>query len=194
MSADLERIGDEGKHIADAVRRIVPSEVGSELKGVLRQIIDEIKQMISETTACLSRLDHISALEIIAHDKVINKGYAEIYAEMVELMKQQPAKIDSALEIIWTARSIERIGDHCRNIAEAVIFVVKGIDVRHPPSSGSGSTAVKLPETSAASSPATATTEGADAPAEPEVEGSSAESEEGGDPEKPAEGDAPAKT
>ncbi|MCA8836385.1 MAG: phosphate signaling complex protein PhoU [Proteobacteria bacterium] len=129
---DLERIGDESKRIAIAVPRVVSSEHGAGFKGSLRQIIDEIKLMINETTACLSRLDHLSALEIIAHDRVINNDYDEIYADMVSLMKTSPDKIDSALDVIWTARSIERIGDHCRNIAESVIYVVEGRDVRHP--------------------------------------------------------------
>ena len=128
---DIERMGDETKKIARYVSQILSSDYSVQYKENLRQLAEDIKTMVRETTTCLSQMNETSAKQIIIHDKLINKSYDEICKLIIQIMKETPEHIETLLDVIWTARSIERIGDHCRNIAESVIFIVEGKDIRH---------------------------------------------------------------
>ena len=73
----------------------------------------------------------IAAAEVIGHDEEIDAAFAAIMRQLISYMMEDPRTISAALEIVFIAKSIERIGDHAKNIAEAVVQVVKGKDVRH---------------------------------------------------------------
>ncbi len=129
---DLERIGDEVKKIAykssqargsDSLRRVRFYDVvraARHAQKMLRMALD-----------ALARLDAASAAEIVDLDDEIDAAFSAIMRQLISYMMEDARTITPALEIIFIAKSIERIGDHAKNVAEAVVQVVKGKDVRH---------------------------------------------------------------
>jgi phosphate transport system protein len=132
---DLERIGDEVKKIAKGARKIYEQGMGARLAQVteLRFVGARVLAMLHDVIDAFVRVDAESALAIIARDKEIDESFRSIVRQMVTFMMEDPRTISTALDVIFIARSIERIGDHCKNIARDVIFVAKGEDVRHTP-------------------------------------------------------------
>ena len=132
---DLERIGDEVKKIAKGARKIYEQGMGARLAQVteLRFVGARVLAMLHDVIDAFVRVDAESALAIIARDKEIDESFRSIVRQMVTFMMEDPRTISTALDVIFIARSIERIGDHCKNIARDVIFVAKGEDVRHMP-------------------------------------------------------------
>jgi len=132
---DLERIGDEVKKIAKGARKIYEQGMGAHLPRVteLRFVGARVLAMLHDVIDAFVRVDAESALAIIARDKEIDESFRSIVRQMVTFMMEDPRTISTALDVIFIARSIERIGDHCKNIARDVIFVAKGEDVRHMP-------------------------------------------------------------
>jgi phosphate transport system protein len=129
---DLERVGDEVKKIAykagqtrDAVRlqqvrHFTATRAAARAGTMLQLALD-----------AFARLDPLAATEVIEHDKEVDVAFAEMLRQLVSYMMEDPRTITSALEIVFVAKSIERVGDHAKNIAEAVVQLVKGTDVRH---------------------------------------------------------------
>jgi phosphate transport system protein len=132
---DLERIGDEVKKIAKGARKIYEQGMSARLAQVteLRFVGARVLAMLHDVIDAFVRIDVESALAIIARDKEIDESFRSIVRQMVTFMMEDPRTISTALDVIFIARSIERIGDHCKNIARDVIFVAKGEDVRHMP-------------------------------------------------------------
>ena len=136
---DLERTGDEAEKIARMARQIhergglqIPraSDVrhaGQLAVAMLRRVLD-----------ALARLDAAEAERIIAEDASIDDAFRGIVRQLVTYMMEDPRTISTALDIIWIAKAIERIGDHAKNIAEQVIYIVRGTDVRHIVREGQG--------------------------------------------------------
>jgi phosphate transport system protein len=79
----------------------------------------------------MARLDAAEAEKIIAEDKLIDTEFRAIVRQLVTFMMEDPRTISTALDILWVAKAIERVGDHAKNIAEQVIYIVHGTDVRH---------------------------------------------------------------
>jgi phosphate transport system protein len=129
---DLERIGDEVKKIAykaaqthgvDRLTRVRYYDVtraAGQAMSMLRMSLD-----------AFARLDVSAAASVIDRDQEIDAAFASILRQLISYMMEDPRTITPALEIVFIAKSIERIGDHAKNIAEAVVQVVRGIDVRH---------------------------------------------------------------
>ena len=129
---DLERIGDEAAKIArmgkqSYARARMPStpiaavkHVGDIALGMLRKALD-----------ALARLDPVAAASIVREDFAIDEEFRAIVRQLITFMMEDPRTISQSLEILWIAKAIERIGDHAKNMAEQVIYIVKGTDVRH---------------------------------------------------------------
>jgi len=129
---DLERVGDEAKKIAVVSKQIhesgrlqVPRLVdvrrtGSIVVGMLRKALD-----------AFARLDSVAAAEVIRDDAAIDEAFRGMMRQLITFMMEDPRTITTALEIVWVARALERMGDHSKNMAEQVIYIVKGTDVRH---------------------------------------------------------------
>lgn len=129
---DLERIGDEAAKIArmgkqSYERARMPStpvaavrHVGNIALGMLRKALD-----------ALARLDPVVAASIVREDFAIDEEFSAIVRQLITFMMEDPRTISQSLEILWIAKAIERIGDHSKNMAEQVIYIVKGTDVRH---------------------------------------------------------------
>ncbi len=129
---ELERVGDEAKKIAYKTEQIRGSDRLSHVRhyDVIRasERARDLLQMALDTFA---RLDATAAAEVIDADEEIDAAFLAIMRQLISYMMEDPRTITAALEIVFIAKSIERIGDHAKNIAEAVVQVVKGIDVRH---------------------------------------------------------------
>ena len=129
---DLERVGDEVKKIA---RRAADTAQYQRLAQVRHFDVSRAAARARDTLQlaldAFARLDVNAAAEVIAMDEEIDAAFAAIMRQLISYMMEDPRTISPALEIVFVAKSVERIGDHAKNIAEAVVQVVRGIDVRH---------------------------------------------------------------
>jgi phosphate transport system protein len=96
-----------------------------------RQVAALAEEIVDNSLDAFARLDAEGALRAIEFDEQIDQGYNAIVRERGSKMRQDAAGIDRAMNVIWAARALERIGDHAKNISEYVVYLVKGQDVRH---------------------------------------------------------------
>jgi phosphate transport system protein len=133
---NLERAGDEAEKVAKRTRRIIRS--GAEHKINVAEIIISgqlaLKQLRQSLDA-FARLDRDAAVEIVLDDRQIDEEFRAFVRKLTSYMTEDPQTISTGLDMLTIAKSIERIGDHAKNIAEFVIYVVGGDDVRHSPKS-----------------------------------------------------------
>jgi len=129
---DLERIGDEASKIARVSKNLhargVPSLNHFEM---VRTIATTTSDMLHDALDAFARLDGAQAHKLIALDEVVDHEFKSIMRNLITFMMEDPRTISSALDTLWVAKAIERIGDHAKNIAEYVIYVVEGKDIRH---------------------------------------------------------------
>lgn len=128
---DLERIGDEACKVAR--QAIDLTEDGASPRGYVevRHIGGKVSRMVHDALDAFARLDMDKALLVVQQDKSVDLEYASAMRELVTFMMEDPRSISRVLNVMWTLRSLERIGDHARNIAQYVVYLVKGQDVRH---------------------------------------------------------------
>ncbi|GAA6151302.1 phosphate signaling complex protein PhoU [Pseudoteredinibacter isoporae] len=128
---DLERMGDEAQKIAKMA--IALNEEGQAPHGYveLRHIGDIVEKMVNSTLDAFARFDVDAAVKVARDDKAVDREYKSAMRELVTYMMEDPRSIGRVMNIIWALRSLERIGDHARNIAEHIVYLVKGLDVRH---------------------------------------------------------------
>ncbi len=134
-STDLERIGDEADRIAKVTINTEPS---SPPLDDLRAILDDVStldslasQMLRESLNQFARKDESGASATIEADAEVDQVYNAVIDSCSEGMAQNPSHVDEYMAVIWVARSLERIGDHAKNIAENTVYSVRGTDVRH---------------------------------------------------------------
>jgi phosphate transport system protein len=132
ISTDLERIGDLAVNIASRALSLMSQP---ELKTpiVLTDLAGLVHSMVLRSLDAFVRRDAFLADDVLASDNGVDDMRAAIQHQTIEMMRHEPASIEPALDHLIAARSLERIGDHARNIAEDVIYLVRGIDVRHRP-------------------------------------------------------------
>jgi phosphate transport system protein len=129
---DLERIGDEAEKIARMARQIYGRGALSIPRSIdVRQTGLKASMMLRRVLDAMARLDAAEAEKIIAEDKLIDTEFRAIVRQLITFMMEDPRTISTALDIVWVAKAIERVGDHAKNIAEQVIYIVHGTDVRH---------------------------------------------------------------
>lgn len=128
---DLERIGDEAKKIAKQGIQLI--ETGHTPRSVIeiRHLGNGVSGMVREALDSFARLDADQAVKVAQADSIVDADYATALRSLVTYMMEDPRNISPVLHVMWSLRSLERIGDHARNIAEHVIYLVKGQDVRH---------------------------------------------------------------
>ena len=130
---DLERVGDEAKKIAKGALRIYehghsPIQYG----GIgIRHMADAALGLLRQTLDAFARLDTAQAGTVIQKDAEIDVEFKATVRQLITHMMEDPRTITVAIDILWIARAIERIGDHAKNIAEQVVFIVDGRDIRH---------------------------------------------------------------
>ncbi len=136
---DLERIGDEAEKIARMTRSIYGRGALTIPRSIdVRQTGNKAVLMLRRVLDAMARLDAGTAENIIAEDKLIDTEFRAIVRQLITYMMEDPRTISTALDIVWIAKAIERVGDHAKNIAEQVIYIVHGTDVRHGGSGGAG--------------------------------------------------------
>ncbi|SHH03276.1 phosphate signaling complex protein PhoU [Massilia sp. CF038] len=129
---DLERIGDEASKIARTSKSLHSRGVpGLNHYEMVRTIATSTSDMLHDALDAFARLDGKQALQLIAQDAVVDHEFKSIMRNLITFMMEDPRTISSALDTLWVAKAIERIGDHAKNIAEYVIYVVEGKDIRH---------------------------------------------------------------
>lgn len=134
--ANLERVGDEAARIARAVERLIVTGVPSRLRlpvGDLRFESDLAIASLRKALDAFARLDAQQALDVLKHDDQIDAEFDGLLRKLITYMMEDPRTITSSIDLVFVAKAIERVGDHAKNLAEAVIYVVKGTDVRHTP-------------------------------------------------------------
>lgn len=130
-STDLERIGDESERIAKMALAVSHLEYPRDHYADVRAMNEQVTIMVSGALDAFARTDVAAAEAIIQADKEVDNAYRDILKRLIADMQQQPAAIELSLNITWAARALERIGDHAKNIAEYVVYLVRGEDVRH---------------------------------------------------------------
>lgn len=128
---DLERIGDEAERVANMVRHAFENDASIKAFKGLLSLGQHVKELLNSTLDTYARMQTRSAVKNIRKDQAIDDEYARVLVRLVNYMKKDPDNISDALDVMWAARSLERIGDHCINICENVIYLVEGEDVRH---------------------------------------------------------------
>ena len=130
INADLERMGDQAVNISHNGRRYL-SEPALKPLIDLPRMAEEVRWMVRESLNSLVRQNEVLAREVLQRDDVVDAFKNQIFRELVTYMIGDPKTIERALNLILIARNLERVGDHATNIAEDVIFVATGEDIRH---------------------------------------------------------------
>lgn len=132
-TADLERIGDEANKVAKMA--IALNEDGASPRGYveLRHIASGVLKLVNLSLDAFARFDVDTAKIVVRDDSLVDQEYRSAIRELITYMMEDPRSISRVMNIMWALRALERIGDHARNIAEHVIYLVHGTDVRHMP-------------------------------------------------------------
>jgi phosphate transport system protein len=129
---DLERIGDEAKKIVFKAEQAAGSGRLAQLRiyDVARALVT-VRSMLQAALDAFARLDTAAAAKVVGDDQTVDASFQAIMRQLISYMMEDPRTISAALEILFIAKSIERVGDHAKNISEAVVQAVRGVDVRH---------------------------------------------------------------
>jgi phosphate transport system protein len=134
--AHLERIGDEAARIARTVHRMINGGVSTRMRrpvadaGIAGQLAVEL---LRQALDAMARLDTAAALEVLKRDHALDLEFESQMRRLVTYMVEDPRSISASIDLVFVAKALERIGDHAKNLAEQVIYIVKGTDVRHVP-------------------------------------------------------------
>jgi phosphate transport system protein len=129
-------VGDEAARIARTVQRLINTGVFSRLRLPVGDVSFEADLAVASLRKALdafARLDTIQALEVIKQDNQIDQEFEGMMRKLITYMMEDPRTISASIDLIFVAKAIERVGDHAKNLAEQIIYIVKGTDVRHNP-------------------------------------------------------------
>ena len=131
VNTDLERIGDEAAKVARQAVRL--SEAGNSPSNFveIRHIGTHVADMLRRSLDAFARLDVDMAVDVVKNDTVVDREYGSALRSLMTFMMEDPRSIGTIINEMWALRSLERIGDHASNIAEQVVYLVRGLDVRH---------------------------------------------------------------
>ena len=128
---DLERIGDEAEKIGRYSRKLAKKAPLTGMHDTLSRLGELVLGMLHDSLDAFARLNTDQALAVITRGSGINREFDDLSRLLITYMMEDSRNIKQALRVIWCARSLERIGDHSRNICEYVVFLAKGKDIRH---------------------------------------------------------------
>ena len=131
-TANLERMGDEATRMARMVSSIIASGAARTLPtSDLRVAADLASGLLRKALDAFARLDTKAALDILKEDDLIDHEFDGFVRKLITYMMEDPRTISASLDLLFLAKAIERIGDHSKNVAELIIYLVEGKDVRH---------------------------------------------------------------
>ena len=128
---DLERMGDEAKRIARMSRKDMDGALEDDVRSDLEYLGELVREMLRQVLDAFARTDVDTAIIVVKADRKVDKKYKKIVKQLVKQMGKDPQVIPQVMNIIWAVRSLERLADRCQNIAEHIIYMVLGMDVRH---------------------------------------------------------------
>jgi phosphate transport system protein len=131
---NLERVGDEAESVAKRTKRIIEAANNPGINVAEIELSGQMAiSLLRRSLDAFARLDAIAAADVIKEDKLIDEEFRSFVRKLIIYMMEDPRIITPALDMLTIAKAIERIGDHAKNIAEFVIYIVKGADIRHLP-------------------------------------------------------------
>jgi len=128
---ELERIGDEAKRVAKMSRKDMDGALGDDVRADLEFMGELVRDMLRQVLDAFARTDVDTAVLVVKADRKVDKKYKKIIKQLIRQMSNDPDAVPAVMNIIWAVRSLERLGDRCQNIAEHIIYMVLGTDVRH---------------------------------------------------------------
>lgn len=129
---DLERIGDEATKIARVAQKIYESDrMYAPRFTEIKSMVAMTRDMLRTSLDAFARLDVTNTVDVARQDEQVDEHFRGIMRQLITFMLEDPRTISMSLEVLFVAKAIERIGDHAKNIAEYVVYMVKGKDVRH---------------------------------------------------------------
>jgi phosphate transport system protein len=128
---DLERIGDEAEKIGFLASRLAAMDRPADSYRELKTLGTHVLHMVRDAMNAFARLDVEGAFDVVREDERVDEEYEAIQRQCITFMMEDPRSIKRVMNVTWAARSLERIGDHAKNICEYVIYMVQGRDVRH---------------------------------------------------------------
>ncbi len=133
-TTDLERVGDEARKIAMMARALDSEDhtaPSAKYLNAIKHLGEQVENMLHHALDAFARLDSDDALSVITMEEVADNEYDALSRQLLTYMMEDPRKISGAMDVLWAARALERIGDHAVNIAEHVVYAVHGQDIRH---------------------------------------------------------------
>lgn len=128
---DIERIGDEAVSIARMALNFSQKDRPKHNYRELQVLGNHVRGMVRDALDAFARLDVKQAIKVAAEDDDVDAEYEAVVRQLITYMMEDPRTVSRAIDMMWSARSLERIGDHAHNICEQIIYLVKGKDVRH---------------------------------------------------------------
>jgi phosphate transport system protein len=128
---DLERIGDEAEKIGFLASRLAAMDRPADSYRELKTLGTHVLHMLRDAMNAFARLDDAASIKIVLEDERVDEEYEAIQRQCITFMMEDPRSIKRVMNVTWAARSLERIGDHSKNICEYVVYMVQGRDVRH---------------------------------------------------------------
>ncbi|OBX35335.1 phosphate-specific transport system accessory protein PhoU [Halomonas elongata] len=130
-ASDLERIGDEASKIARNAIDLIENNVGNRGFVEVRIIGEHVRRMMRDALTSFARFDTELALQVVQEDEQVDSEYQTAMRSLMTFMMEDARSISPVLGIMWILRALERVGDHANNLAEYVVYLVKGLDIRH---------------------------------------------------------------
>ena len=128
---DLERVGDEAEKIGFLASKLAGMDRPVDSYRELKNLGSHVSHMLRDAMNAFARLDVAEALDVVKEDELVDEEYETITRQGITFMMEDPRSIKRVMNVTWAARSLERIGDHAKNICEYVIYMVEGRDIRH---------------------------------------------------------------